>query len=110
MRLRLSKAICNLLVGAVLTACPMAATSESSAISDNLPIEVQVDLLMTELSGLIKQGDSAGIIEIIPKIRALNIEIPDSLFFLEGEFFQGGRRDFTFIDPQRKYHVVSSSI
>ncbi len=55
----------------------------ATVISDNLPLDVQVDLLMTELSRLLKIDDNRGIIELIPQIRALDIEIPDSLYFLE---------------------------
>ncbi|MCB1645430.1 MAG: SEL1-like repeat protein [Pseudomonadales bacterium] len=60
-----------------------AAHAESAAIAENLPLDVQVDLLMTELSRLLKVDDNQGIIELIPRIRSLDIEIPDSLYFLE---------------------------
>ncbi len=46
-------------------------------------MDVQIDLLMTELSRLLKVDDNQGIIALIPKIRSLDIEIPDSLYFLE---------------------------
>lgn len=53
---------------------------------------MQVDLLMTELSSLLRVDDNQGIIELIPKIRALDIEIPDSLNFLEARaLFRTGR-------------------
>jgi len=55
----------------------------SAANSENLPLDVQVDLLMTELARFLKVDDNQGIIELIPQIRALDIEIPDSLYFLE---------------------------
>ena len=59
------------------------ANAESNTISENLPLDVQVDLLMTELSTLLKVDDNQGIINLIPRIRSLDIEIPDSLSFLE---------------------------
>jgi|TARA_B100001964_G_C14260972_1_gene615505 TPR repeat protein len=62
---------------------PPSVSAESTTISDNLPLDVQVDLLMTELSRLLKIDDNEGIIALIPRIRALDIEIPDSLYFLE---------------------------
>jgi len=62
---------------------PLQNNAESTTISDNLPLDVQVDLLMTELSRLLKIDDNEGIIGLIPQIRALDIEIPDSLYFLE---------------------------
>ncbi len=46
-------------------------------------MDVQIDLLMTELSRLLKVDDNQGIIALIPRIRSLDIEIPDSLYFLE---------------------------
>ncbi len=69
--------ICTLVV------LPFRISAESTTISTNLPLDVQVDLLMTELSRLLKMDDNAGIIRLIPRIRALDIEIPDSLYFLE---------------------------
>lgn len=59
------------------------ALAESAAISDNLPLEVQLDLLKTELANYARVDDNEGIIELIPKIRALNMDIPDALYFLE---------------------------
>ncbi len=61
----------------------MPAQAESAAISENLPLNVQADLLMTELLRYRKVDDNQGIVEIIPRIRALDIEIPDALYFLE---------------------------
>ena len=66
-----------------LITIPTLGHAESTTISDNLPLDVQVDLLMTELSRLLRVDDNHGIINMIPKIRALDIEIPDSLYFLE---------------------------
>ena len=68
--------ICSFL----LVPLPNAVATEST---DILPIDVQVDLLMTKLSNLLKVDDNEGIIELIPQLRALEIEIPDSLNFLE---------------------------
>ena len=63
--------ICSFL----LVPLPNAVATEST---DILPIDVQVDLLMTKLSNLLKVDDNEGIIELIPQLRALEIEIPDS--------------------------------
>jgi TPR repeat protein len=57
--------------------------AQSSAISDNLSIDLQVELLMTELTNLLKVDDNRRVVELIPKIRALDVAIPDSLYFLE---------------------------
>ncbi|MFT4711876.1 MAG: TPR repeat protein [Candidatus Azotimanducaceae bacterium] len=70
------------LIFAFLSHIQMAA-AESNTITENLPLDVQVDLLMTELSNLLKVDDNQGIINLIPRIRSLDIEIPDSLSFLE---------------------------
>jgi TPR repeat protein len=51
--------------------------------TDTLPIEVQVDLYMAELTRLLEYDDHVGIVTLVPKIRALNIDIPDALFFIE---------------------------
>ena len=72
-----------ILTCASLLILPLSTKAESKTISDNLPLDVQVDLLMTELSRFLKIDDNEGIIELIPRIRALDIEIPDSLYFLE---------------------------
>jgi TPR repeat protein len=60
-----------------------AGLAQSSAIADNLPIDLQVELLMTELTNLLKVDDNRRVVELIPKIRALDVAIPDSLYFLE---------------------------
>jgi TPR repeat protein len=57
--------------------------AQSSAIADNLSIDLQVELLMTELTNLLKVDDNRRVVELIPKIRALDVAIPDSLYFLE---------------------------
>ena len=49
--------------------------AESAAISENLPLDVQVDLLMTELAQYLKSDDNQGIIDLVPRIRALDIEV-----------------------------------
>lgn len=72
----------SLLIFSILGLSP-AVHGESAAIAENLPLDVQVDLLMTELSRLLKVDDNQGIIELIPRIRSLDIEIPDALYFLE---------------------------
>lgn len=59
--------------------------AESSAISETLPMNVQVDLLMKELSNLLKAGNHNGVVELITRIRTLDIEIPDAFYFLEAE-------------------------
>ena len=85
-------ALASALLSLFLLACPASSLGESSTIADTLPIDVQVDLLMTELSNLLKKDDNQGIVELIPKIRALEIEIPDSLNFLEASaLFKTGR-------------------
>lgn len=70
-----------ILLGFYLTA-PLASGAESSD-TDALPIEVQVDLYMAELTRLLEYDDHVGIVDLVPKIRALNIDIPDALFFIE---------------------------
>jgi len=66
-----------------------AVASEST---DILPIDVQVDLLLTKLANLLKAGDNQGVIELIPQLRALEIEIPDNLNFLEAKaLFETGQ-------------------
>ena len=70
-----------ILLGFYLTA-PLASAAESSD-TDALPIEVQVDLYMAELTRLLEYDDHVGIVDLVPKIRALNIDIPDALFFIE---------------------------
>lgn len=73
----------SLVVGLLLTLGSAPSRAESSAISENLPLDVQVDLLMTELTRLLQVDDNKGIMELIPRIRSLDIDIPDSLYFLE---------------------------
>ena len=61
---------------------PVISAAESSD-TDALPSEVQVDLSMAELTRLLEYDDHVGIVALVPKIRALNIDIPDALFFIE---------------------------
>ena len=61
---------------------PAVSAAESSD-TDALPIEVQVDLYMAELTRLLEYDDHVGIVALVPKIRALNIDIPNALFFIE---------------------------
>ena len=70
-----------ILLGCSLTS-PIVSAAESSD-TDALPIEVQVDLYMAELTRLLEYDDHVGIVALVPKIRALNIDIPDALFFIE---------------------------
>ena len=70
------------LLAAALESFP-GAYAESTTESDNLPIEVQVDPLMTELRRLRSVDDNQGIVDLIPRIGALDIEIPISLYYLE---------------------------
>ncbi len=80
---QLSARLPRIILFAALLGISPASFPESANIADNLPLDVQVDLLMTELSTLLKVDDNEGIIALIPRIRALDIEIPDSLYFLE---------------------------
>ncbi len=59
------------------------ALAQQSTPANELPVEVQSDLLLAELTRLIEVNDHVGIIELIPQIRALGIEIPSALYFLE---------------------------
>ncbi len=58
---------------------------QSSNIADTLPVEVQADLLMSELAGMIEREDHAGVVSLIPEIRALEMDLPSTLYFIEGE-------------------------
>jgi len=79
--MRLSSFIATIALAAALHATP--GHAQSSAIADNLSIDLQVELLMTELTNLLKVDDNRRVVELIPKIRALDVAIPDSLYFLE---------------------------
>ena len=57
--------------------------AESNTISEGLPLEVQLDLHMSELGRLLQIDDSVGIIDLIARMRALDTPIPDALYFLE---------------------------
>ncbi len=57
-----------------------------------LPIEVQQELLGTELNTRIQSNDHAGVLEVAKQIRGLDSAIPDSLLFVEARaLFQMGR-------------------
>ena len=59
------------------------AHAESNTISEVLPLEVQLDLHMSELGRLLQIDDNVGIIDLIARIRSLDTEIPNALYFLE---------------------------
>jgi len=77
------KLVFGLIFSFLLMTLANQASSESTAISDTLSTDVQADLLMTELTNLLRADDNQGIVELIPKIRALDMDIPDSLNYLE---------------------------
>ena len=60
-----------------------AAQGQTSTIADTLPIDIQVDLLTTELMELVNRDDHAGVVGLMPQLRALAVDIPDSLYFIE---------------------------
>ena len=59
------------------------AHAESNSINEVLPLEVQLDLHMSELGRLLLINDNVGIIDLIARIRSLDAEIPNALYFLE---------------------------
>jgi len=75
--------LCSLTLLSVLAVYSSNARAAESMETDALPIEVQVDLYMAELTRLLEYDDNVGIVTLVPKIRALNIEIPDALHFIE---------------------------
>lgn len=58
--------------------------ADSNTISSNLPLEVRIDLLREQLKQRLQNDDNQGIVDLIPQFRALDIELPDSLYFIEG--------------------------
>lgn len=58
-----------------------AAYAESS---DELPLEVRIDLLREQLANHLRTDNNQGIVDLIPQFRALDLELPDNLYFLEG--------------------------
>lgn len=74
---------CSLAIACLLALAPLSSHAAESLEADALPIEVQVDLYMAELTRLLEYDDHVGIVTLVPKIRALNIEIPDALYFIE---------------------------
>jgi hypothetical protein len=63
--------------------CSLHALASEDLETEALPIEVQVDLYMAELTRLLEFEDNVGIVNLVPKIRALNINIPNALYFIE---------------------------
>ena len=55
----------------------------TDAFAQILPVDVQLDLLMSELAILVSRDDHQGVVALIPQIRALDVELPGSLYFLE---------------------------
>lgn len=51
---------------------------------ENLPLEVRIDLLREQLAQHLRNDNNQGIVDLIPQFRALGLEIPDNLYFLEG--------------------------
>lgn len=52
--------------------------------SDDLPLEVRIDLLREQLANHIRNENHQGVVDLVPQFRALDLAIPDSLYFLEG--------------------------
>jgi len=64
----------------------------SSSMLYALPKEVQFDMLKIKLSKQLKTEDYKGVLETIDKIKNLNVNIPDSLVFIEGKaLFKEGK-------------------
>lgn len=59
-----------------------AAYAESTA--SELPLEVRIDLLREQLANHLRTDNNQGIVDLIPQFRALDLELPDNLYFLEG--------------------------
>jgi TPR repeat protein len=57
--------------------------ASNDAISEALPVDVQLDLLMSELAALAAADDHAGVVALIPEIRALDVDLPEALYFVE---------------------------
>lgn len=69
-------------VAAAMVLMPSRAVSEE--LSDNLPLEVRIDLLREQLSQHLRNDNNQGIVDLIPQFRALDLKFPDDLYFLEG--------------------------
>lgn len=52
--------------------------------SSDLPLEVRIDLLREQLANHLRADNNQGIVDLIPQFRALDLELPDNLYFLEG--------------------------
>lgn len=60
-------------------------TSAATSGTEVLPIEIQVDLLIDELSMKRESNDATGVIEVINKVRALEAPFPDFLYWVEAQ-------------------------
>lgn len=63
---------------------PIHLFGENTTVSENLPLEVRIDLLREQLSQHLRSDNNQGIVDLIPQFRALDLEFPDNLYFLEG--------------------------
>lgn len=72
-----------LLAVTVLCVIIAAPNAWSEPVEPELPTEVRQDLLMDQLATLLKSGDHAGVVKVIPQIRDLGIQIPDTMNFIE---------------------------
>jgi TPR repeat protein len=70
----------------ILTAPAFAATV---VVTESLPLEVQIDLLIEELSKRRELDDHLGVIDVIGRIRALNAPFPDFLYWVEAQALNG---------------------
>ena len=76
--------VCRSFMGSIIALtvaafCSLQALASEDLETEALPIEVQVDLYMAELTRLLEFEDNVGIVNLVPKIRALNINIPNAL-------------------------------
>jgi len=52
-------------------------------VSEDLPIEVQRDLLNSDLQRALREGDNEGISTLIRRMRSLDMDLHDNLYFFE---------------------------
>ncbi len=71
------------LLGLVVLSLSMGSQAAEIA-SEGLPLEVRIDLLREQLADHIRNENHQGIVDLVPQFRALELTIPDSLYFLEG--------------------------
>ena len=64
---------------------PSSLYSASNAITETLPLEIQVDLLIEELSKERANDNHQGVIEVIARIRSLDAPFPDFLYWVEAQ-------------------------